>query len=82
MAADIWLKRDIANALLAAYQSAQETSYAIGGGDPGRAAAFMAGHRAALSTVALFFGIAPGLVMPEMGPAEDTPQLERRNYGR
>jgi hypothetical protein len=65
MSADVWLKRDIANALLAAYQAARETSCAIGGVDPVRMASFHAGYRSALSTVALFFGIAPGLVIPE-----------------
>lgn len=65
MSADVWLKRDIANALLAAYQAARETSCAIGGADPVRTASFHAGYRSALSTVALFFGIAPGLVIPD-----------------
>ncbi len=65
MSADVWLKRDIANALMAAYQAARETSCAIGGADPVRTASFHAGYRSALSTVALFFGIAPGLVIPE-----------------
>jgi hypothetical protein len=65
MSADVWLKRDIANALLAAYQAACETSCALGGTDPIRTASFHAGYRSALSTVALFFGIAPGLVIPD-----------------
>jgi len=65
MSADVWLKRDIANALTAAYQAARETSCGIGGADPVRAASFHAGYRSALSTVALFFGIAPGLVIPD-----------------
>jgi hypothetical protein len=71
MSADVWLKRDIANALLAAYQAARETAYGIGGGDPVREASFHAGYRSALSTVALFFGIAPGLVLPEAGAGRD-----------
>jgi hypothetical protein len=70
MSADVWLKRDIANALLAAYQAARETSCAIGGVDPVRMASFHAGYRSALSTVALFFGIAPGLVIPDNAAAE------------
>jgi hypothetical protein len=65
MSVDVWLKRDIANALTAAYQAARETSGGIGGVDPVRAASFHAGYRSALSTVALFFGIAPGLVIPD-----------------
>jgi|WetSurMetagenome_2_1015567.scaffolds.fasta_scaffold423439_2 hypothetical protein len=64
MSADVWLKRDIANALVAAYQAARETSIGIGGGDPARVASFHAGYRSALTTVALFFGIAPGAVIP------------------
>lgn len=69
MSAEIWLKKDIANALLAAYQSMRETSNAVGSADPVRTAAFYAGCRTALSTVALIFGIAPGLVLPE--PRDD-----------
>ncbi len=66
MSADVWLKRDIANALLATYQSMRETAVVVGGGgDPARTAAFHAGYRAAISTVALFFGIEPGMVLPE-----------------
>jgi hypothetical protein len=65
MSVDVWLKRDIANALTAAYQAARETSCGVGGADPARAASFHAGYRSALSTVALFFGIAPGLVIPD-----------------
>lgn len=60
MSADVWLKRDIANALLAAYQAAEQTMIATAPN-----AQYLAGYRSALSTVALFFGIAPGLVLPE-----------------
>ena len=65
MAADVWLRRDIANALMAAYQAAQETTIAVGGADPMRTAAYHAGYRSAISTLALFFGISPALVLPE-----------------
>jgi len=65
MSADVWFKRDIANALLAAYQAARETSYAIGGDDTVRMVSFHAGYRSAISTVALFFGISPELVLPD-----------------
>jgi hypothetical protein len=65
MSADVWFKRDIANALLATYQAARETSYAIGNNDTVRTASFHAGYRSAISTMALFFGISPALVLPE-----------------
>lgn len=65
MSADVWFKRDIANALLASYQAARETSYAVGGDDTARMAAFHAGYRSAISTMALFFGISPALVLPD-----------------
>lgn len=65
MSADVWFKRDIANALLATYQSARETSYAVGSDDTARVAMFHAGYRSAISTMALFFGISPALVLPD-----------------
>lgn len=65
MSADVWFKRDIANALLATYQSAQETSNAIGTNDTQRISIYRAGYRSAISTMALFFGIAPALVLPD-----------------
>jgi hypothetical protein len=70
MAAGVWVTRDIANALLAAVQSERETRIALGG-DPMREAMFRAGHRAAISTIALFFGLAPGLVLPEADERDD-----------
>ena len=65
MSADVWFKRDIANALLATYQAARETSYAVGGNDTVRMASYHAGYRSAISTLALFFGISPALVLPD-----------------
>jgi len=65
MSADVYFKRDIANALLATYQSARETAYAIGSDDTARVAMFHAGYRSAISTLALFFGISPALVLPD-----------------
>ena len=65
MSAGVYFREDIANALLGTAQSMTETSSAIGGGDTVRTAAFHAGHRSAISTMALFFGISPGLVLPE-----------------
>lgn len=62
---DVWVKRDIANALMATYQAARETSFAVGSRDGARAALFHAGYRSAISTMALFFGISPALVLPD-----------------
>ncbi len=55
---DVWLKRDIANALLAALQAAQLAACALGA-DPKRSREYQAGYVAALNVVATFFGIAP-----------------------
>lgn len=54
--ADMWLKRDIANALNAAYQNAGATVIALAD-DRERAALYLAGYRAALATLATFFGV-------------------------
>ncbi len=75
MSADVYFKRDIANALLATYQSARETSYAIGSEDAARVAMYHAGYRSAISTLALFFGISPALVLPD-------DQVERARYAK
>lgn len=74
MSADVWFKRDIANALLATYQSARETTYAVGGDDKARIAVFHAGYRSAISTMALFFGISPATVIPEARHTELLPE--------
>jgi len=71
---DVWFKRDIANALLATYQAAVETAVVMGG-DPHRQAIFLSGYRSAISTLALFFGISPGSVLP----AQDVPLLNDVN---
>lgn len=63
MSADIWFKRDLANALLATHQAMAETSCVVGGRDATREAAFHAGCRLAISTMALFFGISPAAVL-------------------
>ena len=65
MSADVWFKRDIANALSATYQAARATTYAVGSSDTARTAVFHAGYRSAISTMALFFGISPALVLPD-----------------
>lgn len=60
MSADVWLKRDIANALAAAYQAQRETMTATAPNPQ-----YAAGYRAALTVVALAFGIEPGMVILE-----------------
>ena len=72
MSADVYFKKDIANALLATYQSARETTCAIGSDDTAQIAMFHAGYRAAISTLALFFGISPAAVLPDEPPSYRT----------
>ena len=55
---DVWVKRDIANALAAALQAAQLTACALGAA-PKRSQEYQAGYVAALNVVATFFGVAP-----------------------
>ena len=62
ISADIWFKRDVANALQATAQAGLEIA-AQGDGH----SQYLVGYRAAISTLALFFGIAPALVLPERG---------------
>jgi hypothetical protein len=76
MSADVYFKKDIANALLAAYQATRETSVALGCDDSVRLTFFHAGYRSAISTLALFFGISPALVLPE------EPNLAQITHGR
>jgi len=75
MSADVYFRKDIAQALLATYQAARETSNTIGGTDRAKIAAYHAGYRTAISTLALFFGISPGEVLPE---PPGYPQLKER----
>ena len=57
MALEVYYPTDIRNALLAAEQAANDTATATGNtGDP-LAAAFLSGYLAALTTVALAFGL-------------------------
>ena len=57
MGLDIYYKEDITNALLAAEQSANATAIALGGTDDPFAAGFQVGYQAALTTLALAFGL-------------------------
>ena len=75
MAADVWFKRDIANALLAVNQSMRETLAVAGGEDKARVATYRSGYRSAISTLALFFGISPSMVLTEES-LDDTNLIE------
>ena len=63
MSADVFFKRDIANHLLAAYNGKVQT-LAMFGDDP-RGAAYLAGIRDVVASLALSFGISPALVIPD-----------------
>jgi len=60
----VWDRADIANALMATYQTTCETANAIGGEDTVRRAAFFAGGKTVISALALNFGISPAQVLP------------------
>ncbi|MFB0545298.1 MAG: hypothetical protein ACETWB_00160 [Anaerolineae bacterium] len=65
MGLDIWFKEDIANALIAADEASSATAAALSEvtNDPGRLRAYREGYRAALTTLALAFGISPLALM-------------------
>lgn len=60
MSSDVWFKRDVTNALLATSHAGHEISIMND-----NTSQFLRGYRSAISTMALFFGISPALVMPE-----------------
>ena len=57
MGLDVYYPDDIRNALLAAEQAVNATARATGDGCDPLAASFLAGYRAALTTLALAFGL-------------------------
>jgi len=63
MPSDVFFRPDIANHLLAAYNGKMQT-LALFGDDP-KASVYLAGVRDTISTLALSFGISPGLVLPD-----------------
>lgn len=71
--AGCWFKADIANALLATYQS-QTQGVRMFGGNSKESKIYLAGVRDVISTIALSFGISPALVIPDAG--NGYPQLE------
>ena len=66
MSAGIWLERDIADHLLAAYSSKVQTLAMFGDGPD--ATVYLAGIRDTINTLALSFGINPAAVLPEGTP--------------
>jgi len=64
MGLDIFFSDDIRNALLAADEASSSTARvcAAVGGDQVTLRAYLEGYRAALTTVALVFGLAPSVI--------------------
>jgi hypothetical protein len=58
MSLEVYYPTDIRNALLAAEQAVNAAASATGKGDVAFAAGFLVGYRAALTTIALAFGLA------------------------
>lgn len=63
--ADVWLKRDIANALNAADQNIQQIVNVLDVNHE-QARIFIAGYNAAVITIALFFGLQPNIMRKEI----------------
>ncbi len=60
MGLEVYYPTDIRNALLAAEQAANATAKATGNQDDPFSAGFLTGYRAALTTLAVAFGLVPG----------------------
>jgi len=71
MSADVWFRRDIANALLSSYENKRQTIEMVGGA---RDTQYLAGARDMTAALALVFGISPAEVIPS-----DMPQLKNGN---
>lgn len=69
MGLDIWFTEDIRNALLAANEASSSTARVCGdvGGDAVTLRAYLEGYRAALTTVALAFGLNPNVMQQQVG---------------
>jgi hypothetical protein len=59
MALDVWYKSDIQNALRAADQASGATLKAVSNADEPYVLGYQTGYRAALTTLALAFGLVP-----------------------
>ena len=87
MGLDIFFAEDIRNALLAADEASSSTARvcATVGGDQVTLRAYLEGYRAALTTVALAFGLSPTIVTgrsPSTGSGQgETLEVEARTVG-
>jgi len=68
MGLDIWFSEDIRNALLAADEASSSTAAYCPDGPTLRA--YLEGYRAALTTVALAFGLAPSVIIGQRNALE------------
>jgi len=82
MGLDIWFKEDIANALIAADEAASATAAALSEvtNDPERLRTYREGYRAALTTLALAFGISPLAVMTAPEEKRLRPEASSRDF--
>jgi hypothetical protein len=78
MGLDIWFAEDIRNALLAADEASSATAaVAATFGEPATLRAYREGYKAALTTVALAFGLSPSVITGRSslrGPATSSVQ--------
>ena len=76
MGLDIFFSEDVRNALVAADEASSSTARvcAAVGGDPVTLRAYLEGYRAALTTVALAFGLSPAIIAGR----QETLQVEAR----
>ena len=80
MSLNLFFAEDIRNALLAADEASSSTARvcAAVGGDPVTLRAYLEGYRAALTTVALAFGLSPAIITGHQG---DVLEVETRTVG-
>ncbi len=80
MGLDIFFPEDIRNALLAADEASSSTAgvCAAVGRDPVTLRAYLEGYRAALTTVALAFGLSPAIIT---GHQRDILEVQARTVG-
>jgi hypothetical protein len=80
MGLDIFFSEDIRNALQAADEASSSTARvcATVGGDQATSRAYLEGYRAALTTVALAFGLSPAIIT---GHKRDILEVEARAVG-
>jgi hypothetical protein len=80
MRLDIFFSEDIRNAIQAADEASSSTAKvcAAVGGDPVTLRAYLEGYRAALTTVALAFGLSPDIIT---GHQRDILEVEARTVG-